>query len=53
MKPFRFEPALYRLAKDGKLLSLSGGYVDDFIRAVSAVFKKIATKTHTRFDMDE
>ena len=33
MKPFRIDPAMYYLLADGMLYGISGGYVDDLIRA--------------------
>eukprot|EP00171_Calliarthron_tuberculosum_P022290 IDg22290t1 len=38
MQPFRSDPALYKLVVDGKLIGLSGGYVDDLLRTGSSDF---------------
>jgi len=53
MSPFRFDPTLYILMKQGALQGLSGGYLDDIIRAGNAHFKKVARRTHTTFEMAE
>ena len=53
MKSLRSDPALYSLIKEGILRGLSGGYVDDLIRAGDEYFKKVSQKTNEKFDMAE
>lgn len=51
MTPFRSDPALYRLMANGLLTGLSGGYVDDLLRAGTPEFKRHAAQTNDRFEM--
>ena len=53
MKPLRSDPVLYTLIVNGRLRGLSGGYVDDVIRAGDAHFQKVALKTREKFEMAE
>lgn len=53
MKPLRSDPALYVLMKDNLLQELSGGYVDDLMRAGNKKFRTPAKKTSHRFEMAE
>lgn len=50
MRPFRSDPALYILMINGLLTGLSGGYVEDFLRAGNSEFRQVAKKTRQRFD---
>ncbi|CAN8072966.1 unnamed protein product [Agarophyton chilense] len=51
--PLRSDPALYIQMKDGLLKGISGGYVDDLLRAGDNGFKKLCIRTNERFDMGE
>lgn len=53
MTPFRSDPALYRIMTDGVLTGLSGGYVDDLLRAGTSKFRELAQRTNQRFEMGE
>ena len=53
MVPLRSDRALYKLMIDGLLVGLSGGYVDDLLRAGSTRFRELSRKTNERFQMDE
>lgn len=53
MTLLRSDPALYMLIANGKLIGLSGGYVDDLIRTGSDRFHEVSRKTHESFQMDE
>ena len=53
MKPLRSGPALYTFTENGLLKRLSGGYVDDIIRAGDKHFKHLSQKTNARFEMSE
>eukprot|EP00171_Calliarthron_tuberculosum_P022143 IDg22143t1 len=51
MKATRSDPALYTLLSEDKLIGLSGGYVDDLLRAGTPAFRKLSQQTHKKFDM--
>ena len=53
MQPLRSDPALYAWMTHGLLRGLSGGYVDDLIRAGDSQFKIQCAKTHTLFEMSK
>eukprot|EP00171_Calliarthron_tuberculosum_P023641 IDg23641t1 len=53
MTPFRSDPALYYTKSNGLLIGLSGGYVDDLLRAGSPEFDSISAKTHAKFEMGD
>lgn len=53
MKALRSNPALYILMEDGLLQGLSGGYVNDLIRARDALFKKLSKKATEKFEITE
>lgn len=51
--PLRSDPALYILLKEVLLKGLSGGYVEDFLRAGNKDFEDISRRTLQWFDMDD
>ena len=51
MKTLRCDPALYTLKQGGKLIVLSGTYVDDIIRAGDPSFRTLAKETNDKFEM--
>ena len=53
MSPLRSDPVFYTLITNGVLKRLSGGYVDDLIRAGDTDFKEVFKKTNARFEMAE
>ena len=53
MSSLRSDPALYTLITNGVLKGLSGGYVNDLIRAGNQDFKDVSKKTNDRFEMAE
>lgn len=53
MIPFCSDPALYTMVSEGLLVGLSGGYVDDMLRAGSPDFRERLKKTNERFDVGE
>lgn len=53
MKPFKSDPAIYFLLREGILKGLSGSYVDDLVRAGKQDFRGISAKTNERFEMKE
>lgn len=53
MHPLRSDPALYTNTMDRKIKRLSGGYVDDLIRAGDQDFHRLSVKTNDAFDMSE
>lgn len=52
MSPMKSDPALYTTMSDGLLTGLSGGYVDDLLRAGIPEFREYASLTNRRFEMD-
>lgn len=53
MIPFRSELALYNLIESGKLIGISGSYVDNLFRTDWDRFHEISIKNHERFQMSE
>ena len=53
MVPLRSEPACYIKHEDGKLVGISGSYVDDLLRAGKKSFRDECRKTYEAFDMGE
>lgn len=53
MTQFRYDSSIYKLMENGKLIGISGGYIDDMIRTRSAYFHELSRKTHQRFWIDE
>ena len=53
MVPFRTDPTLYKIISNCLLMGLSGGYVDDLLRACSPVTHQLPMKTNERFQMGE
>ena len=53
MTPFRSDPVPYKIMSHGLLMGLSGGYVDDLLRAGSLGFRNLAKKTNERFLVGE
>eukprot|EP00171_Calliarthron_tuberculosum_P022145 IDg22145t1 len=51
MTPLRSDPALYTLTNNGDLHGLSGGYVDDLLRAGTPSFREHMQITREKFDM--
>ena len=46
----KLDPSLYFKIQDGKVNGISGLYSDDLLRAGNEDFKKVAAKTHEKFD---
>eukprot|EP00171_Calliarthron_tuberculosum_P003448 IDg3448t1 len=53
MTPLRSDQALYALMHKVTLVGLSGGYVDDLLRAGPTSFRKYANKTREKFDIGQ
>eukprot|EP00171_Calliarthron_tuberculosum_P008157 IDg8157t1 len=51
MKETRSDPALDTLLADGKLIGLSGGFVEDLLRAGTPAFRKPSEQTNEKFNM--